>query len=210
MVSLLDLERAHWAAGRRLLAGVDEAGRGPLAGPVVAAAVILPADARQLRCLDGLTDSKLLTPGQRAAFVPLIQRTALAFGVGLATAPVIDQINILQATFLAMRRALRCLHFSFATGCDGVLVDGNRRIPDLATPQWTVVKGDSLSLSIAAASVLAKTFRDALMVRLDDTYPGYGFAQHKGYPTAMHRAAIIHLGPSPQHRRTFGGVRPAD
>lgn len=209
-MSLLEFERAHWAAGRHFMAGVDEAGRGPLAGPVVAAAVILPCDRRRLRALDGLTDSKQLTAAQRAAFVPVIQRTALAFGVGLATAPVIDEINILQATFLSMRRALRCLEGSFAISCDGVLVDGNRRIPDLIAPQWTIIKGDSLSLSIAAASVLAKEFRDALMIRLDATYPGYGFAQHKGYPTVSHRAAIQRLGPCVQHRMTFGGVRPAD
>ena len=210
MNSLLDFEREHWAAGRRHLAGVDEAGRGPLAGPVVAAAVIFPDDPKRLRVLDGLTDSKALSAAQRAAFVPVIQRTALAFGVGMATAPVIDQINILQATFLSMRRALRCMERSFKMACDGVLVDGNRRIPDLATPQWTIIKGDARSLSIAAASVLAKEFRDALMIALEVSYPGYGFARHKGYPTATHREAIIRLGPCPQHRLTFGGVRASD
>ena len=201
-----DIETEHWDAGRPLIVGVDEAGRGPLAGPVVAAAVILPADPAVLRTLTGLTDSKALSPARRRAFVPQIQAVARAYGVGVATAGVIDQINILQATFLAMRRALRCLEGSYGLRCQGVLVDGNQRIPALACPQWPLVKGDSRSLSIAAASVLAKELRDALMGRLDGEYPGYGFAQHKGYPTAAHRLAIADRGPTPQHRRSFAGV----
>jgi ribonuclease HII len=189
------------------IAGVDEAGRGPLAGPVVAAAVVLPPEPRLLRQLQGLTDSKAMSPAARAAMVPRIQQVALAYGVGIATAPVIDGINILQATFLAMRRAVACLERSAGRSCDGLLIDGNHRIPGLAHAQWPIIKGDAKHLAIAAASVLAKELRDALMVALDGHYPGYGFAQHKGYPTATHRDAIQRLGPCPQHRRSFGGVR---
>jgi ribonuclease HII len=189
------------------LAGVDEAGRGPLAGPVVAAAVVLPTDPDRLRPLAGLTDSKAMSAKARAAMVPRIQAIALAYGVGMATAPVIDEINILQATFLAMRRAVLTLERGAGRACDGLLIDGNQRIPGLGHAQWPIVGGDGRYLAIAAASVLAKELRDALMIALDDPYPGYGFAQHKGYPTASHREAIQRLGPSPQHRRSFAGVR---
>jgi ribonuclease HII len=195
------------ATGDGWIAGVDEAGRGPLAGPVVAAAVVLPADKRLLQRLAGLTDSKAMRPEARRAMLPRIQEVAVAYGVGVATAPVIDAINILQATFLAMRRAVACLEQGAGRSCDGLLIDGNHRIPGLSHAQWPIVKGDAKYLAIAAASVLAKELRDALMVELDATYPGYGFAQHKGYPTQTHREAIGRLGPCLQHRRSFGGVR---
>jgi ribonuclease HII len=188
------LERRLWGRGLARVAGVDEAGRGPLAGPVVAAAVVLAPDAY----IPGLDDSKRLTPRQRRALVEPIRRQSLAWSVAVVDAEVIDAINIAQATFLAMRRALEGL------GCpvDHVLVDGFP-IPGCPYPQQGVVGGDGLSNSVAAASVLAKVHRDALMEEYDRMYPGYGFAQHKGYPTEEHREALRRLGPCPLHRRSF-------
>lgn len=206
MDTRLSIEWDHWQAGRRLLAGVDEAGRGPLAGPVVAAAVVLPDQPERLRALDGLTDSKALSAKARAQFCRRIPEVARGYGVGIVAAPLIDRLNILQATFLAMRRALAALEATSGLTVDGVIVDGNRPISGWRRPQWPVVKGDSRSLSIAAASVLAKELRDALMVALDVAYPGYGFARHKGYPTAAHTRALELLGPCPQHRRSFAGI----
>lgn len=207
MEPLLLFAPDHLATADGWIAGVDEAGRGPLAGPVVAAAVVLPAEPRRLRPLQGLTDSKAMTPAQRAAVFPHIQEVALAYGVGVASAGVIDAVNVLQATFLAMRRAVAALEATAGRSCDGLLIDGNQRIPGLLPPQWPIIGGDGKHLAIAAASVLAKEFRDALMVALDDVYPGYGLARHKGYPTGAHRQAIQKLGPCPQHRRSFAGVR---
>lgn len=195
----LQLEAAHWAAGARYVAGVDEAGRGCLAGPVVAAAVVLPPDAH----LPGLDDSKKLSAEAREALLPVIRRQALAVGLGLGAPEEIDRINILWASLEAMRRAL----LDLALPPDHVLVDGNRAIPEAPWPQDTVIKGDGRSLSIAAASVVAKVERDRLMERLDADYPHYGWALHKGYPTAAHYAALAAYGPSPHHRRSFRLVR---
>jgi ribonuclease HII len=190
-------EEEFWAR-RRHVAGVDEAGRGPLAGPVVAAAVIL--DPR--RPIDGLRDSKLLTARQRRRLARLIRDRALAWAVCRVGPGRIDTDNILQATWHAMRRALSRLTVPPAT----VLVDGRLRVPQLDCPQRAIVKGDRRCASIAAASILAKVARDVIMIRADRRYPGYGFRLHKGYATAAHLEAIGRLGPSPIHRRSFHGV----
>lgn len=191
-------ERRAAASGARAVAGVDEAGRGPLAGPVVAAAVVLP-----LGCdLPGVDDSKKLTEQRRDDLFELIQREAIAIGVGISDAALIDRINILQATLVAMRQAVE----SLAIQADHLLVDGISKVP-LVLPQLTLTKGESRSLSIAAASIIAKVTRDRLICDLDRQYPGYGLADHKGYGTKAHLAAIVALGPSPIHRRTFRGVR---
>lgn len=178
----------------QLICGVDEAGRGPLAGPVCAAAVVLPKHL----CLPGLTDSKKLTDKKRRELFPLIQQQALAYGIGFASEAEIDEINILQATFLAMKRALAQLDCQ----PDLALIDGNRET-DFGLPVKTVVKGDSLSANIAAASVLAKVSRDDAMVELAKTYPQYGFDIHKGYGTKAHYQALEEFGPCPAHRRSF-------
>ena len=197
-LSTLHFEQHAQARGFRAVAGIDEAGRGPLAGPVVAAAVILP----ERFDLPGLTDSKQLTASARERLYPLIRAQALAVGLGVARAEEIDRVNILQATLRSMQRAVGRL----AGPADFLLIDGNVPVP-LPLPQQTLVKGDSRSLSIAAASVVAKVVRDRIMTTYDRLFPGYGFAGHKGYGSAAHRLAIAHLGPSPCHRRTFGGVR---
>lgn len=194
---MLRHESVWWTQGVRV-AGVDEAGRGPLAGPVVAAAVVLPPGSGKLRRLDGLTDSKQLSPAKRQVYFQLIQEVALDWSLGVVSAGLIDRINILEATFLAMRRAIAGLE-----GCEHVLVDGNHRIRSLALAQTALIGGDGRSLSIAAASVLAKETRDAIMRAMDRHYPGYGFHRHKGYGTPMHRAAIARLGLSVEHRRSF-------
>ncbi len=183
------------------VAGVDEAGRGPLAGPVIAAAVILdPA-----RPIDGLADSKTLTEPARERLAPLIRARALAWALGRADRSEIDSLNILQATLLAMRRALMALPVRPAH----VQIDGNRApaLEDLGCSVETVVRGDATIAAIGAASILAKTHRDALMRALDRDHPGYGFARHKGYGTAAHLAALRRLGPSPEHRVSFAPVR---
>ncbi len=186
-----------------LTAGVDEAGRGPLAGPVCAAAVILDPS----RPVAGIGDSKALAPARRAALAVEIRARCVAFGLGWAEPEEIDRVNILQATFLAMRRALAGLGQS----PDHVVVDGNR-CPNLdglglRCTLEAVVGGDARVECVGAASILAKVARDELMVELDRRYPGYGFAGHKGYPTAAHVAALRRLGPSPVHRRSFGPVQ---
>jgi ribonuclease HII len=191
------LETALWGAGVRRVAGVDEAGRGPLAGPVVVAAVILP---REWPAEIALDDSKRMTPAAREIAFGEIRRRAVAYRIALVSAREIDRINILRATLVGMARAVAGL----AGAADWVLVDGNQA-PSVAVPCRTVVGGDGRSLSIAAASVLAKVVRDRLMRVYDRRYPGWGFAVHKGYPTAAHRAALARLGPSPIHRRTFAG-----
>ena len=191
----LSIEQPHWDAGRTLVAGVDEAGRGCLAGPVVAAAVVLPPGAR----LPGLDDSKKLSPAAREALVPEIRRVARGVGVGQCSPAEVDRLNVLWAAMEAMRRAAVAL----PAPPDVLLVDGGTRIPDAPCPQETVVKGDGRSLSIAAASVVAKTTRDRLMVELDAAFPAYGLSGHKGYPTAAHYAALAAHGPSPHHRRSF-------
>ncbi len=186
-----------------LVAGVDEAGRGPLAGPVVAAAVILDAG----RPIDGLADSKALKPARRAQLAVEIRARSFAWGLGWADAAEIDAINILQATFLAMRRALVAL----ATAPAHVVVDGDR-CPSLGGLGFectgeAVIEGDVTVPCVSAASILAKCARDDFMCRLDACYPGYGFAGHKGYPTAAHVAVLRALGPSPVHRKSFAPVQ---
>jgi len=181
-----------------LVAGVDEVGRGPLAGPVAAAAVILDPSSP----IDGLADSKRLSPRRRQAVADLIRERAKAWALGRAEVEEIDRLNILHASLLAMRRAVEALPVVPAK----VLVDGNR-CPVLACPSEAVVRGDARVACISAASILAKVARDAEMVELDRSYPGYGLAIHKGYPTALHLEALSRLGPSPIHRRSFGPVR---
>jgi len=193
---MLELEaRAAWNGH---VCGVDEAGRGPWAGPVSAAAVILNPDDLP----PGIDDSKALTEKRRAALEPEIKARALAWGVGFASVEEIDQLNILHATGLAMRRAVEALAHTPVHA----LVDGNYRfkLPCAVTP---VVKGDSRSLSIAAASILAKTARDRLMIEMDTTYPGYGFASHKGYNAPIHQKALKTLGPCPAHRRSWAPIK---
>jgi ribonuclease HII len=182
-----------------VVAGVDEAGRGPLAGPVVAAAVVLPS----LREIEGLADSKALSPSRRAALDELVRAHARAWAIGIASPEEVDHLNILQATFLAMRRAVRSLP-RLPELC---LVDGNLPIPHLGLPQRTMVNGDASEPCISAASVLAKVWRDRLMEQQDRLYPGYGFAGHKGYCCPAHLDALARLGPSPIHRRSFRPVR---
>jgi ribonuclease HII len=178
--------------------GIDEAGRGPWAGPVCAAAVIL----KPRRIPTGIDDSKKLSAARRAALEPQIKHQALAWGVGFASVEEIAEFNILQATGLAMRRAVMAMGAApiFA------LLDGNYAF-DLPCPVKTVVGGDAISASIAAASILAKTARDRLMAEMDETYPGYGFAGHKGYRAQVHADALVRLGPSPIHRTSWAPVR---
>lgn len=185
-------------AGRKVICGVDEAGRGPLAGPVCAAAVVLPRDLDLESALPGLDDSKRLTDKKRRELDKAICSVASAWSIALSSEQEIDEINILQATFLAMRRAVEGL----AVQPDFILVDGNRA-PDFGIPAQTIVGGDGLSASIAAASILAKVYRDDWMIRMDGQYPQYGFAVHKGYGTRRHYAALEELGPCPLHRRSF-------
>jgi len=180
------------------LAGVDEVGRGPLAGDVVAAAVILDPH----RPVDGLRDSKKLSPRRRLELAGLIRERALAWSVARASVAEIDELNILQASLLAMHRAVQGL----AMQPGYVLVDGNR-LPRWDYPSETVVKGDDRVPAIAAASILAKVQRDSELIALEDEYPGYGFASHKGYPTAAHLQALQTLGVTPVHRRSFGPVK---
>lgn len=188
------IEDELFAQDIQVICGVDEAGRGPLAGPVCAAAVILPPHLQ----IPGLDDSKKLTDKRRRELMPLIKEQAIAWGIGFASHEEIDQINILQATFLAMERALAELNVK----PDLALIDGNRE-KDFGLPVKTVVKGDSLSANIAAASVLAKVTRDDLMEAKAQEYPQYGFEIHKGYGTKAHYAALTEFGPSPIHRMTF-------
>ncbi|MEM6406606.1 MAG: ribonuclease HII [Pseudomonadota bacterium] len=180
-----------------LFCGVDEVGRGPLAGPVVAAAVVLDPE----RPIAGLADSKTLRPQRREQLADQIREQSLAWALGRAEVAEIDQLNILQASLLAMQRAVSAL--TMAPG--QVLVDGNR-LPELPYPARAIVGGDRSEPCIAAASIIAKVARDCEMIDLEATYPGYGFAQHKGYPTRQHLAALDHLGVTPLHRRSFRPV----
>jgi ribonuclease HII len=191
-------EKKARADGHLTIAGIDEAGRGPLAGPVVAAAVILPVRFPS----SDITDSKQLSPIQRDRLYELIYSQAVAVGIGIVDALEIDRINILRASLLAM--AMAALNLDPAPDC--LLVDGNVPVP-LPLAQQTIVKGDALSLSIAAASIVAKVTRDRLMGRYDQDYPQYGFAGHKGYATHAHREAICRHGCCPIHRRSFKGVK---
>lgn len=193
-ITMWEIEDSCVHEGFQLICGVDEAGRGPLAGPVCAAAVILPSHIE----IPGLNDSKKLSDKKRRELYPVIKEKAISYGIGLASQEEIDEINILQATFLAMERALAEL----TVKPDLALIDGNRE-KDFGLPTKTVIKGDSLSANIAAASVLAKVTRDDIMIAMAEEYPGYGFEIHKGYGTKAHYAALTELGPSPIHRMTF-------
>lgn len=193
-VDMWEIENGLYDQGYQLICGVDEAGRGPLAGPVCAAAVILPKNVD----IPGLNDSKKLSDKRRRELYPVIKETAIAYAVVLVDEKTIDEVNILQATFKAMEQAVSGL----TTKPDFILVDGNK-LPVVDVPAQAVVHGDSLSASIAAASVLAKVTRDDLMLELAKDYPQYGFEIHKGYGTKAHYAAILEHGPCPIHRTTF-------
>ena len=193
-MTMWEIEEEVYAEGYTVICGVDEAGRGPLAGPVCAAAVILPRGHQ----IPGLNDSKKLTDKKRRELFPLIKEQAIAYGIGMASHEEIDEINILQATYLAMERAIAQLEGR----ADLALVDGNRA-KDFGMAVRTVVKGDSLSANIAAASVLAKVTRDNLMVEMAQEFPGYGFEVHKGYGTKAHYEALREKGPCAIHRMTF-------
>lgn len=192
--NMRQIEQSYYDQGIQLICGVDEAGRGPLAGPVCAAAVILPANIE----IPGLDDSKKLTDKRRRELMPVIKEKALAYSIAFADHQEIDEINILQATFLAMERAIEQL----SVRPELALIDGNRQ-KDFGLPVQTVVHGDSLSASIAAASVLAKVTRDDYMLEMAAQYPQYAFDVHKGYGTKAHYAALTEHGPCPIHRMTF-------
>ena len=203
-------EDEGYARGFKYIAGIDEAGRGPLAGPVVAAAVILPRDFKD----GGIRDSKLLTALQRERLVPVIKANAVSWGLGIVDVQEIDRCNILKASLMAMAQACRAL----APAPDHLLIDGNQTIPieylSLARApylpslrQSAIVRGDLICQSIAAASIIAKVARDQIMIELDASYPQYGFAGHKGYGSAAHLEALRRHGPSPVHRRSFAQVR---
>ena len=193
-MNMWEIESSLRADGKELICGVDEAGRGPLAGPVCAAAVILPFGLE----IEGLDDSKKLTAKKRDKLYDEIYAKAVAVGVGFADRLEIDELNILNATYLAMNRAMMNLSHSF----DIAIIDGNRDA-GIEYPSITVVGGDGKSASVAAASIIAKVTRDRLMEKLNEKYPGYGFSKHKGYGTKEHYAAIRELGPCPEHRVTF-------
>jgi len=190
-------ERKLWRTGSETVAGVDEAGVGPMAGPVVAAAVVFPPET----FIKGVHDSKQLLAEQREELHTKIRARALTFGIGVAEVEEIDRLNIYWATMRAIERALAALKLA----PDHVLIDG-RKVPGLAIPQTHIVGGDRKSFCIAAASILAKVTRDRIMTAYDDQYPGYGFAQHKGYCTEDHFQLLEQLGPSPIHRRSFSPV----
>ena len=192
--NMWEIEQRYFKNGVNIICGVDEAGRGPLAGPVCAAAVILPPNVE----IPGLNDSKKLSDKKRRELYPIIKEKAIAYGIAFADHQEIDQINILQATYLAMERAIDQL----SVKPDLALIDGNRA-KDFGIPVETVINGDSLSASIAAASVLAKVTRDDVMLQMAEEYPGYDFEIHKGYGTKAHYAALRAQGPSPIHRMTF-------
>ena len=197
MADLLEYERKLWEDGYELIAGVDEAGRGPLAGPVFAAAVIFPKDV----VIDGINDSKKLSEKKREALFDIIKENALAYSIVSVDEKEIDEINILNAAMNAFKMALESLDVK----PDFALLDGNRA-PELDIPFEAVVKGDAKVQAIAAASILAKVARDRYITEMDSVYPQYGFAKHKGYPTKEHKEAVAKYGPSPIHRRTFKGV----
>jgi ribonuclease HII len=205
----LSFEQALWTKGLAHVAGVDEAGCGPLAGPVVAAAVVFPCAWLQTGLwskLRGLNDSKQLTPEERDDFyAALVANPEIRYGVAVVDASIIDQINILQAAHRAMNLALARLQ----PAAQHALVDG-RAVKTLSIPHTPLVKGDARSYSIAAASVLAKVTRDRMMTAFDQQYPGYGFAEHKGYGTPQHYAAITKFGPCPIHRRSFAPFKPVE
>ena len=197
---LLRLEREFWRRGVARVAGVDEVGVGPLAGPLVAAAVIFPPDVAVL----GVDDSKKLSPARRLGLAEEIRAAALGVGVGMVDVAEVDRLNVYWAALEAMRRAVCALPLD----AEQLLVDA-RRVPGITVPQLSIVKGDSRSYSIAAASIVAKVTRDGIMCDLDRLYPEYGFARNKGYGTPDHLAALERCGPSPVHRRSFTAVRQA-
>ena len=194
-ISLFEFDKGFYNKGLSFVSGIDEAGRGPLAGPVVAAAVILPKDI----FIDGVNDSKKLTEKKRNVLFEEIKQKAFSYGIGIVDAKKIDEINILQATFLAMRKALEQL----SVKPDLVLVDGNHIIPNLQNKQQAIVSGDAKSACIACASILAKVTRDNMMYEYAKQYPQYNFQKHKGYGTKAHLEAITKYGPCPIHRMTF-------
>ena len=195
---MFSYENTARAKGYENIIGVDEAGRGPLAGPVVAAAVSLAPG----WFLEEINDSKMLSPRVRAKLFPIIKKNSLGYGVGIVDVATIDRINILQAALLAMKYAVEAVPIK----ANLLLIDGNKPI-DTQIDQWTIVKGDSLSYSIAAASILAKVTRDKIMEQYHKQFPHYAFDRHKGYGTILHRNAIKEYGPCPIHRRTFRGVK---
>jgi ribonuclease HII len=204
-VANLEFETAvTQTTGHVHIAGIDEAGRGAIAGPVVAAAVILPlTEPKKLQKLQGVNDSKQLTAKARQRLYAVISEQALAYGISMESAQVIDEIGIIPATKRAMRAAVSQL----TPAADHLLIDGRIRLATLPIPQQAIIRGDGKSLSIAAASILAKVTRDRHMMALDEQYPGYGFAQHKGYGTEQHRLAIERHGPCPVHRHSFAPIR---
>jgi ribonuclease HII len=197
---LLRYERALWDKGLAVVAGVDEAGMSPLAGPVAAGAVVFAPETR----IPGVDDCKKLDPAERARLAPLIKKAAVAWAVAFAEPEEIDRLNIYWAGIKAMERAVQGL----GVQPQHLLIDG-RRLDRLPVPQQKIIAGDAKSFTIAAASILAKTARDALMIEMDATYPGYGFARHKGYPVRSHFAALAARGPCPIHRRSFAPVQEA-
>lgn len=202
----LEFESSLWQQGQVCVAGLDEAGRGAWAGPVYAAAVVLPSENDKIEQeLHGVRDSKQLTPLERESLAPVIIAHALTSAVGASSAAEIDQFGILFATRLAMQRALNAL----TPPPDELLIDA-LFLPDISCAQTSLIKGDQRSLSIAAASILAKTSRDACMLEYDALYPGYGFARHKGYGTALHQQRLAQLGACPIHRRSFAPLRGMD
>lgn len=192
--NMWEIEDSVYARGFTVICGVDEAGRGPLAGPVCAAAVILPPHLE----IPGLTDSKKLTDKKRRELFPVIQEQAIAYGIGYASEQEIDEINILQATYEAMRKAIAGLSVQ-----PDILLNDAVTIPNVEINQIPIIKGDAKSVSIAAASILAKVTRDHMMMEYDTLFPEYGFAKHKGYGTAAHISVIKKIGPCPIHRRSF-------
>ena len=200
LTKLSEFEQALWDQGVEFVGGVDEVGMAPLAGPVIAAAVILPRGAR----LKGVNDSKKLSHEEREELEPQIRAQAIAFGIGRAEVGEIDTINIYQAGLLALRRAV----LAMATQPQHLLVDA-RSLPELKMPQTPIIKGDAKSITIGAASIVAKVHRDRLMAEMDKEYPGYAFAEHKGYPTPVHLEALGRLGACAIHRRSFEPVRKA-
>jgi ribonuclease HII len=198
----LSFEIALWETGIEAIAGIDEAGRGALAGPVAAAALILPRDPSIAVGLRGVRDSKQMTPIERARWSIRLRKSSLSWGVGFASHMEIDQVGIVPATRLAMQRAVESLEIQ----PEHLLID-YLLLPELEQPQTAIVKGDARSLSIAGASILAKTARDALLLALEVEFPGYGFKAHKGYGTPQHLVALDHLGPCSIHRRSFAPLR---
>jgi ribonuclease HII len=200
----LSFELPLWEMGAKFVAGIDEAGRGPLAGPVSAAAVVFPDDPSLCIRLHGVRDSKQMTPVDREYWADFLKKELISYGTGFASSEEIDALGIVPATLLAVERALAVMPI-----CPDHLLLDYLKIPAIQIPQTSLIKGDARSLSIAAASIFAKTTRDALMADMDARYPGYGFARHKGYATPEHLSALERLGPCPIHRYSFAPIRQA-